>query len=670
MKKLVPILLSGAILLGTTSCKKESDASTTTLSDALITALNKEVVEEVTGDTLSTLPRHETLYLVGFQWDEPNSFNPLNGWPSWPTRSEFNLMYEQLTSYNSLTGKTEPLLGRLKEDETNNQYVTIILNNSAEWSDGTPLTAEDVKFSYELNMNHPEAPCSYIGNYLEKITVDTLVTDIVGDDSTVVGTLAEARLRFHVDTLGRNNPGALVDYISNIPILPEHIFEPMLETYNHDLGRLTEDIMDYPQVISGPYNLENYSNEKIILKRRDDYWGNDAFHGGRMAQPKYVVHPIYKGNEHSSNALKHGDLDISSNFMPRIWMKKGVGSWYSEPPYFKAGSVPMFIINTTKAPLDNRHFRRAMAFAIDYEKVNNLAFSGYSMPINSGLIMPFSAESTFYSQEQVDEYGASRFDPAKVAEELALAGITSHYEDTASNGEFGNLVCMTHEVMKYDTTINGETTTIDSALITDTLPTLSITSPSGWSDFESMIKLAVKSMRVNGIDIREGFVDASQYWPAQSSGEFDLFMDTPSAKLTSTMPWARFEKSISALHWKPVGEKMYENIGRFNQPDTTGYIPEIDSLLGILPRMTDSTEIRRAYTALNKHFMEQQPTIPLLYRPEEFYQFSTKHWVNFPTAEKDALGNGGAYLPPHMPVAGVGTRLLWEIKPATMTEAH
>jgi len=55
--------------------------------------------------------------------------------------------------------------------------------------------------------------------------------------------------------------------------------------------------------------------------------------------------------------------------------------------------------------------------------------------------------------------------------------------------------------------------------------------------------------------------------------------------------------------------------------------------------------------------MEEQPTLPLLYRPEEFYEFNTKHWTNFPTAKNP-------YAPPHMPVAGAGTKMLWEIKPA------
>jgi peptide/nickel transport system substrate-binding protein len=644
MKKLVPLMLTGALLVGLSSCGKKGDSVELPLSEALRVALTEEdrtTVKE-NSEKISTFPREKTLYLVGFQWGDPSSFNPLNGWPAWPTRPEFNLMYEQLTVYNSMTGGIEPLLGRL--DEKNNDYVSVIINRAAKWSDGTPLTAEDVKFTYEMNLTHPEAPSSYVEGFLKKVTVDTIYTIVANADTTVApDTTIEERVYLHVDKEGRNNPYAIVDFISSVPIFPKHVFEPLLHAAGGELGDVARDIMDEAgdHVVSGPYNLFVYSNEKIVIKRRDDYWGNDALHGGEIAKPEYIIHPIYKGNEHSSNALKHGQLDVSSNFMPRIWLKEGVGTWYKDVPYFKPGSVPMFIINTTKAPLDDKHYRRAMALAIDYEKIKKLAVSGYTDTIQSGLIMPFSAESTYYSQEDVNMYGATRFDPAKAKEELQKGGYTSVFTDTLVGKDgvetYGDLICV----------LNSQG---------DTLPSLSIKCPSGWSDFESIIKIAVKSMRDAGIDVREGFVDASQYWPAQASGNFDLFMDTPAGKLSASMPWARFEKIMSSSNWKPVGEKMYENIGRFNEPGTENFIPAIDSLLNLVPLMESEDEKRAAFAELNRIFMEEQPTIPLLYRPEEFYEFNSKHWTNFPTETN-------AYAPPHMPVSGAGTKMLWKLEP-------
>src|SRR5271169_1604148 len=63
--------------------------------------------------TGTTFPRGETLYIGGLQWGEPTSFNPLLSNPAWPVPGSdgtYNLLYEPLLSYNSDTGKLEPLL--------------------------------------------------------------------------------------------------------------------------------------------------------------------------------------------------------------------------------------------------------------------------------------------------------------------------------------------------------------------------------------------------------------------------------------------------------------------------------------------------------------------------------------------------------------------------------
>lgn len=637
MKKMLPLffLLTAIVLLS--SCKKESSANLTTLSSALAQAWNHSEEDEADNAAkeavLAKLPRDRTLYLVGFQWGTPYSFNPLNGWPDFPARPEFNLMYEHLAEYNSMTGEMEPGIGRI--DEHNSDFVSVILNPLAKWSDGRPLTSADVLFSYNLNLTNADAPCSYIQGFLKSVTVDTVRTVINNEDGDSVGVKVEEKVYLWVDKADRNNPLSVLDQATTVPILPKHIFESKLLAVGGNISRVADDPMDGPQVISGPYNLFMYSNEKIVLRRRDDYWGNEARFGGKLAAPEYIVHPIYKGNEHASAALKKGDLDVSSNFTPRIWLKQehGVGTWFDDEPYFKPGAIPMFIINTTQAPLNNRHYRRAMAYAIDYEKVKNLAVSGYTTDVQSGLIMPFSAESTFFNQEEVDKYGATRFNPDSAKAELERGGFKPQFDSK------GNLICVIDA--------NG-----------DTMPTVGIMSPSGWTDFESVVRIAVAGMREVGIDVRPNFVDDTQYWPARNTGNFDLFFDTPASMLSRSTPWARLESVMSARNWKPIGQNMYENLGRWNQPNTDTFIPEIDSLLHAIPLLENFEEQKEAYTLLNRFYMQEQPTIPVLYRPEEYYEFSTKHWTNFPTASNP-------YAPPRMPVASAGTRMLWEIRPVS-----
>jgi peptide/nickel transport system substrate-binding protein len=62
-----------------------------------------------------------------------------------------------------------------------------------------------------------------------------------------------------------------------------------------------------------------------------------------------------------------------------------------------------------------------------------------------------------------------------------------------------------------------------------------------------------------------------------------------------------------------------------------------------------------AYRELNVLFMQHQPVLPIVYRPDQFYEFSTRVWSGFPTA-KDA------FLPPQVPSSRLGTRILWHLR--------
>jgi peptide/nickel transport system substrate-binding protein len=168
-------------------------------------------------------------------------------------------------------------------------------------------------------------------------------------------------------------------------------------------------------------------------------------------------------------------------------------------------------------------------------------------------------------------------------------------------------------------------------------------------------------MRAVGIDVRENFLETPVYRAHMLTGEFDLILDCPSKQPSPSKPWSRFEWVMSSKNWRPIGEKMTENIGRFNNPnDKKTYIAAVDSLLRLIPTLSDNARKKTAYRELNRIFMLEQPTIPLTYRPEQFYAFSTRHWTNFPT-EKNP------YCPPQVPgvLYGSGINLLWEITPVS-----
>ena len=132
-------------------------------------------------------------------------------------------------------------------------------------------------------------------------------------------------------------------------------------------------------------------------------------------------------------------------------------------------------------------------------------------------------------------------------------------------------------------------------------------------------------------------------------GTFDLSMRTPPTEHSVASPWNRFNHLMSLNAYKPAGEEAFSNQGRFQDI-------KINALLNMIPTITDEKELKQAYRELNKRFMQALPVLPVMYRPATYYNFSTKHWTNFPTAETP-------YAPPDNLVVTTGVSALWEIKP-------
>lgn len=599
---LFKVVLAGALLCGLISCG------------------SKKPVSDSTSDGF---PREKTLYLAGFQWGDPNTFNPLSDWPAFPVGGNYNLMYEPLVVFNSITGKMEALLASPPEQTAD--AIIVKMNSKARWSDGKPLTAADVKYTFGLGKQFPGATTAYVWDFISDIIVDTIT------EASAAGEVKVERVSFLINKAGRNNPLVIMDILQNVRIIPAHVIEAKLASVGGTLAELQKLKFDSLPVVSGPYNLDSYSNEKIVLKRRDDYWGCAAMYNDKLPKPVYIIHPIYKSNDHFSIALQQGNLDVSATFIPRIWMKakEGVATWHKKEPFFIPATIPMLQINTTRYPLSDKNVRRAMAYAINYQDVRELAVSGYSPPILSGLILPFGIELPYCNAEDVQKFGIT-YDPEKAKAIMKEAGYTSVFDAEG----------------KLDHVKNAKG---------EKVPTMYIKSPAGWSDWESMVTIAVKGMRAAGIDVREGFVDAGLYWQCMPIGDFDLVMQKPVPSVTPSKPWSRFDAVMSSRNWKPEGEKMNENQGRYNNPASKDYNPEVDNLLRLIPTLTDEAKKVEAYRKLNIIFMQDMPALPLAYLPEQFYEFSTKNWTNFPTEDNP-------YAPPQCLCFGAGTKSLWQIK--------
>jgi len=541
-----------------------------------------------------SLPREETLYTAGKLWGPPTNFNPFGGNPFWPVTNE-ELLYETLFAYNLVTGKLDPIIGESYK-WTDPYTLTVVLRKSTKWQDGTVLTAKDVVYTYQLGKKYA----------LSYSPIWDFITDIKAtDDRTVVLALNKQKPhKKRVET-----------YLGQIWIVPQHIWTKI------DTGE--KALKEYPNtqpVGSGPYKFLYYSPEQVILQRDDNYWGIPYF--GKPA-PKYVVHPVFKSNDAGNLAFERGEVDLSQQFCPEVWKmwetkKLPVGTWYMKAPYYIPASIPSLYINIHKKPLDNPLVRRALAYAIDYEKIAETAMSRYSPPAKSGLIIPVGVpEKKYFNSADVEKYGWE-YNPSKAIEILEK-------ELKAKKGSDGIYVLP-------DGTRLGPFTA---------------ECPYGWTDWMTSLEVVAESAKAVGIEIRTQYPDAPVWVDHRNSGNFDLLMNTPAGGYTPAHPWLRFSEVMEGRRVPPIGQRAYWNFNRYSNN-------RVSSLLDAAAKTTDEVQLTRIYRELNQIFMKDIPIIPLEYRPWEFYEYNEKYWTGFPNEDNPLA-------PPQHNYAGV--EIYYVIKP-------
>ncbi len=533
------------------------------------------------------LPREETLYKAGQAWGAPTNWNPFNSNPAWPINADLTI-YETLFAYSLVSGGLDPILGESYEWVTDTT-LRATLQPGTKWQDGTPLTAKDVIYTYELGKKYA-VNFSPLWNFISAAKVV--------DDRTIELTLNPAN----------PNKGMVENYLGTIKIVPEHIWT---EIEKQD-GTVTRATNTEP-VGSGPYKLIFGNQQQIITERDDNYWGIPIY---GTPGPRYIVHPIFKSNDAGNLALERGQVDFSQQFAPEIWKmwedkNLPVGTWFDEQPYHMPASIPSIFLNVHKYPLSLPAVRRALAYSIDYAKIAETAMSRYSVPVKSSIIIPdAAAEAKYYNQADVDEYGWE-YNPEKAKDIL-------ENELGATMGKDGIYVLP-------DGTRLGPFTA---------------ECPYGWTDWMTSLEVVSSSARAVGIDVVTKFPDQPVWAEHRDSGDFDILMNTPAGGLSPAHPWIRFRDIMDGRDLPGIGEgTAYWNFGRY-------YNERVGDLLDTAAVTSDEAVLTEVYRELNRIFMQDAPAIPLTYRPWEFYEFNESVWTGFPTEDNPTA-------PPQHNFAGV-----------------
>lgn len=292
----------------------------------------------------------------------PKSLNYYNDQFS-TTAQVFGAMYETLTAYHPVTLDTIPYLARDWKISSDKKKFTFYLDKNAKWSDGKPVTAHDVMFTYKTIMDKKNNTAVF------RIGLSRFLEPVILDDTTI---------EFTAKTIHWNN---FHEIAAGFFILPKHAYE------GQDFNKIN---FEFP-VVSGPYKLsESKKGRYVKLERRGDWWQRAyPFNKGRYNFDR-LVFKVFNEEAIALQAFKKGDMDFFPVYSASVWAKEATGEKFDKNYIAKQriyNRKPVgfqgWAMNTRREIFKDKRIRKAIGHLIDRKLlIEKLAFGEYE-PTNS-----------------------------------------------------------------------------------------------------------------------------------------------------------------------------------------------------------------------------------------------------------------------------------------------
>lgn len=564
------------------------------------------------------LPRDETLYFSGQQWGSVNSWNVIgtnqNNAMALSTGAGYRtIMFETLYMWNILDGSMTGLLANddyaWNEDMT---QLTLTIKDAAKWSDGTDVTAADIKRTFDIGVEIGNGTGTTYGAYIDSIEADgkkVTINCALNEDGTPV------------------NPLLVLDFLILTPIGQEAWINTVVERNNGDAVAILADRAE-DVVWSGPYTRYYDDDQKVVFIRDDNYWGQDESMWGKLPVPKYIAHAMYADNAAGEVALKAGEVDVCQQFISNVqdlWLEDDlpISTFYEEAPYGVCLTMPTAWFNMNIPVIaENTALRKAIAMAVDYDSIIASAMTNQSPSFSDvprSVMNPTAGEQALYNQEEVADLQWVGNDVEGAKALLDEAGIV----DTDGDGW-----------REY----NGEKISLNACC------------PNGWSDWQAAMEIVAAAGEKIGVEITTLFPEYSIYqtvFTEPNQTEYAIFMWSPEASSPSN-PWKRVNQFMGS-DYVGVSNNWSGNWGQYVNE-------EADALIKQIPTTTDTEALKEIYTELTRIYLTDVPSFSLMYRPSVFHAVNESVWTNFPT------GDDGRNIPPAVCTDGYGIAALYELE--------
>ena len=487
--------------------------------------------------------------------------------------------------------------------------VTYTINEKARFSDGSPVTVQDVKYSLDTLKSEQAHPSYQI--YLQDISGAEIV-----DQQTIRFLFGRPNRELHM-------------IASQLPVLNKTFYEK----HGFDPASGTKSMQ--PPIGSGPYIITSVkSGKSIAYKRNPDYWAIN--HPTRKGMYNYddITIKYFKDQIVSVEAFKAGDFDFMWINIAKQWERDLNGRNFESGallkkrfPHKNNAGMQGFVFNTRRALFRNPQVRQALGLALDFEWTNNALFFNQ-----------YTRADSYFSNSELAATGLP--DPAELK---LLEPLTTQFPDQMPAGVF-------------TTPITPPATTKPGSLRTNLKLAKKLLAEQGWTvkdgvlkndkgtpfkfdillvspSFERVMAPYVKNLARLGIKADYRTIDAALYSDRVKNFDYDMVTNVFGQSQSPGNEQRDYWSSATALRKgsrnlagvdSPVVDSLVESlIYAKSQDELTTACKALDRVLWygyyVVPNWYLASH-RLAYSA--KFKMPQ--TLPLYYDP---YQLLFSWWV-------------------------------------------
>ncbi|WP_220718944.1 ABC transporter substrate-binding protein [Agarivorans litoreus] len=358
------------------------------------------------------------------------------------------VMFEPLMVFNNMTGKTEWRLAKSAEYSDDLKTIKLTLRDGLTWSDGSPLTAKDVAYSFTMTKENGAFDQRGIW------TDGNLISIEATNDTTVEFKLNQADSTF-------------IWNLEKYHIIPEKVWSKV-----SDLTTFTN-----PNPIgSGPMTEVKYvKTQQMELCRNPNYYLEGLPH------LDCITYRSYNDNSQIQPALMKGEIDWGSNFIADIDNTFVAASPENHHYWYPANDAIHLYVNTKEAPFSDLELRKALSMALDREAIVDIAAYGYpTVNFNVGGIGELY--STYIDADVTAKYkDLTTYNPDKANQMLDAAG----YVDKNGDG--------------FRQTKDGKRIEFDIEVV------------NGWTDWIQVVQMVTEYFEEVGIKANVKTVDWAVY---------------------------------------------------------------------------------------------------------------------------------------------------------------